>query len=113
MAAPDIGHPVNLGNPGEYTILELAETVRELTDASVPLVFKPLPKDDPTRRRPDISIARATLGWSPKTNLREGLSRTIDYFESALIRSGQKTAPASVSHLFNHGGVVSAVGAGR
>jgi UDP-glucuronate decarboxylase len=113
MNAPDTGHPVNLGNPGEYTILELAEAVRELTDTQVPLVFKPLPKDDPTRRRPDISVARAKLGWSPRTNLREGLLHTIDYFESALVRSGQKPAPASVSHLFNHAIAVNAVGSGR
>jgi len=113
MNAPDIGHPVNLGNPGEYTILELAEMVRALTATSVPLIFKPLPKDDPTRRRPDVSVARSKLGWAPKTNLREGLRRTIDYFESALIRSGQKPVPATVSHLFNHAPAVSAGGSAR
>ena len=96
MDSPEeIGHPVNLGNPDEYTILELAEAVCDLTGRKGQIAFKPLPTDDPTRRRPDIAVASATLGWRPKTKLRDGLARTIDYFEAKLSRSGceQWTAP--------------------
>ncbi|MFO0816573.1 MAG: UDP-glucuronic acid decarboxylase family protein [Pirellulales bacterium] len=83
MEGPDefIG-PVNLGNPGEFTVKELAELVIELTDAKSRIVHHPLPADDPTRRRPDISLARAKLGWEPKIALREGLARTIEWFKS-------------------------------
>ena len=76
--------PVNLGNPGEFTIRELAETVIEMIGSRSRLVFHPLPSDDPRQRRPDISIARAQLGWEPKIALREGLARTIDYFDKLL-----------------------------
>ncbi len=74
--------PVNIGNPGEFTIRELAELVIELTGVSSKLVMKPLPADDPTRRRPDISLAKAKLDWQPKIPLREGLTKTIDWFKS-------------------------------
>ncbi len=74
--------PVNIGNPGEFTIRELAELVIELTGVSSKLVMKPLPADDPTRRRPDISLAKAKLDWQPKIPLREGLAKTIDWFKS-------------------------------
>lgn len=74
--------PVNLGNPGEFTIRELAEMVIELTDSSSQLVEKALPPDDPTRRRPDISLAQEKLDWEPVMPLREGLRRTIDWFRS-------------------------------
>lgn len=74
--------PVNIGNPGEFTIRELAELVIELTGVSSKLVMKPLPADDPTRRRPDISLAKAKLDWQPKIPLREGLGKTIDWFKS-------------------------------
>lgn len=84
-----IGHPVNLGNPREHTVLELAEMIKSLVGSQSPIVFKPLPKDDPTRRRPDISVARTRLGWQPKTRLEDGLLRTIEYFDAALVRSGQ------------------------
>ena len=74
--------PVNIGNPGEYTILQLAQKVIELTGATSKIIFKPLPQDDPMRRRPDISLAEKRLGWRPKTDLDKGLQRTIAYFES-------------------------------
>ncbi|MEI2703265.1 MAG: UDP-glucuronic acid decarboxylase family protein [Baekduia sp.] len=70
--------PVNIGNPNEFTLLELAEIVRELTGASSEIVFAPLPTDDPQIRRPDIAKARDLLGWEPTTELRDGLRRTID-----------------------------------
>ncbi|MBY6004238.1 SDR family oxidoreductase [Salipiger bermudensis] len=80
--------PVNLGNPGEFTIRELAETVIELTGSSTKLAFRPLPGDDPTQRKPDISRARETLNWEPKIALREGLQRTIAYFDDLLSGRG-------------------------
>jgi UDP-glucuronate decarboxylase len=76
--------PVNLGNPGEFTILELAEKVLGLTGSQSKLAFKPLPADDPKQRRPDIGLARSKLGWEPKVGLDEGLKRTIDYFRRLL-----------------------------
>lgn len=76
--------PVNIGNPGEFTILELAEMVIELTGSKSKIVHMPLPSDDPTQRRPDISLAKSALGWMPHTQLREGLIRTINYFSSLL-----------------------------
>ena len=102
MQSPDVGHPVNLGNPGEFTMLELAEMVSDLVGVPAKLEFKPLPTDDPTRRRPDITVARTQLGWQPKTPLREGLLRTIAYFDGMLARTGQKPAAASnVIHAVN------------
>ncbi len=79
--------PVNLGNPGEFTILELAEKVIDLTGSSSELVFKPLPSDDPTQRQPNISLAKEKLDWEPKVPLEVGLGKTIDYFDD-LLRSG-------------------------
>jgi nucleoside-diphosphate-sugar epimerase len=73
--------PVNLGNPEEYTMLELATLVQELNGTDLPLVFEPLPSDDPKQRKPDITQARALLGWEPKVPVRAGLSRTIQYFK--------------------------------
>jgi UDP-glucuronate decarboxylase len=85
MQSPDdcIG-PVNLGNPGEYTILEVAEMVLKLTGARSKIVFKPLPQDDPTQRQPDITLAKRTLAWEPKVTLEEGLQRTVAYFKTLL-----------------------------
>ncbi len=74
--------PVNVGNPDEYTVGELAELVVELTGTQSEIVVRPLPADDPRLRRPDISRARAQLGWEPKVGLRDGLARTIEYFQS-------------------------------
>ena len=79
--------PVNLGNPGEFTIRQLAELVIELTGANSRLEFRPLPADDPMQRKPDIALARERLGWAPTIALREGLTRTIAYFD-ALLRQG-------------------------
>ena len=83
MGAPDdfIG-PVNLGNPGEFTILQLAELTLELVGSQSKLVFEPLPEDDPTQRQPDISLATKHLDWQPKIPLREGLARTVEWFRS-------------------------------
>lgn len=80
--------PVNLGNPGEFTIRQLAELVVELTGSKSRIVRRPLPQDDPTRRRPDITRARELLGWEPTVQLREGLERTIAYFDEALSEDG-------------------------
>ncbi|MFC7704841.1 UDP-glucuronic acid decarboxylase family protein [Plastorhodobacter daqingensis] len=74
------GLPVNLGNPGEFTVMELAELVRAMTGTCSALVHRPLPADDPQRRRPDISRARAILGWEPKIPLGDGLQRTAEWF---------------------------------
>ena len=76
--------PVNLGNPHEFTILELAEKVIRLTGSRSKIVFKPLPADDPTQRRPDIELARQKLGWQPTIELEEGLRQTIEYFKNFL-----------------------------
>ncbi len=76
--------PVNLGNPGEFTIRELAETVLRLTGSRSPLEFRPLPENDPRQRQPDITLAREKLGWEPKVPLEEGLKETIAYFQRAL-----------------------------
>lgn len=76
--------PMNLGNPNEFTIRELAERVIELTGSSSRIVFRPLPADDPRQRQPDISLAREYLGWEPEVQLEEGLGKTIDYFEALL-----------------------------
>jgi UDP-glucuronate decarboxylase len=81
---PDFVGPVNLGNPREFTIRQLAETVIELTGSSSELVFKPLPSDDPLQRQPDISLAQSKLGWTPTVELRDGLGKTIEYFEATL-----------------------------
>jgi nucleoside-diphosphate-sugar epimerase len=72
--------PTNLGNPGEFTVRQLAELVLEMTGSGAPLDCLPLPPDDPRVRRPDITVARAVLGWEPRVELREGLERTIPYF---------------------------------
>jgi UDP-glucuronate decarboxylase len=76
--------PVNLGNPEEFTILELARTIIELTGSSSDIVTEELPKDDPERRKPDITLARSHLDWSPQVTLAEGLAKTIEYFDDLL-----------------------------
>lgn len=85
MASPNlfIG-PVNMGNPNEFTILELAEKVIKLTGSKSKIIYKPLPSDDPLMRQPDISLAKKELNWSPKIELEEGLIKTIDYFKSVI-----------------------------
>ncbi len=86
MATPDeMTGPMNIGNPTEFTIKELAEKVIDMTHSQSTLTFEKLPSDDPTQRRPDISMARQRLGWEPNIQLEEGLRSTIRYFESALL----------------------------
>ena len=80
----DVTGPINLGKPGEFTILELAEKVIELSNSKSEIVFKKLPADDPKQRRPDITQARKILEWEPEIELKEGLKRTIDYFDELL-----------------------------
>ena len=76
--------PVNIGNPSEFTIKELAEVVREAINPGLPLVYRPLPQDDPLQRKPDIGLAMKRLAWSPKVSLVDGLAETIDYFRSVV-----------------------------
>ncbi len=94
MNGPDdfVG-PVNLGNPGEFTMRELALLVLELTGSKSKLVHLPLPADDPTQRKPDISLARERLGWEPKVPLREGLIPTIEWFRSIDLRLYRPPTP--------------------
>jgi UDP-glucuronate decarboxylase len=87
MNADGIHEPVNLGNPGEFSIRQLAEAIAELCEAELKTVACPLPQDDPTQRRPNISRAAELLGWQPTVQLREGLERTIPYFAGRLRRS--------------------------
>ncbi|MGD2033422.1 MAG: SDR family oxidoreductase [Bacteroidales bacterium] len=87
MNTPDeVTGPVNLGNPNEFTILQLAEKIIELTGSKSKLVFEPLPEDDPTQRKPDISKAKELLNWEPSVQLKEGLMKTIEYFKTLLIK---------------------------
>jgi len=76
--------PVNLGNPGEYTVLELAESILRIAKSNSKLVHKPLPQDDPRQRQPDITLAQNTLGWAPRVHLEDGLKETVDYFRRIL-----------------------------
>jgi len=88
MKSPDdFTGPVNLGNPGEFSIMELARKVVAMTGARSEIILKPLPTDDPRQRKPDILLAKNMLGWEPKINLEVGLAHTIDYFEN-LLREG-------------------------
>jgi nucleoside-diphosphate-sugar epimerase len=77
--------PVNVGNPSELTVLEIAEKIKKLTGTKSKIVFKPMPADDPLRRRPDITLAKKELGWEPKISLEEGLTKTIAYFKARQI----------------------------
>lgn len=88
-SADDFTGPVNLGNPREFSIRELAELVLSLTGSKSKIVTKPLPTDDPVRRRPDITLAKTKLGWEPRVTLEEGLSETIAYFRELIARHGQ------------------------
>ena len=85
MASPDdVTGPMNMGNPGEFTIRELAEKVVALTGSASKIVCEPLPDDDPRQRRPDISLARKCLGWEPRIALEHGLKQTIAYFDALM-----------------------------
>jgi dTDP-glucose 4,6-dehydratase len=81
--------PINIGNPAEFTVLQLAQIVIEVTGSGSELVFQPLPTDDPTRRRPDITLAREQLGWEPKVSLREGLVRTYEWYQKERARDAR------------------------
>jgi dTDP-glucose 4,6-dehydratase len=87
LAASDEHTPVNIGNPSEFTMLECAKEVLAVTRSKSTLVYQPLPQDDPTRRRPDITLAKELLGWEPKIPLREGLERSLDYFKACVSTS--------------------------
>ena len=91
MNGPDefVG-PVNLGNPGEFTIKELAELVIQMTGSASQIIYMPLPADDPTQRKPDITLAKQNLGWEPKISLQDGLRSTIDYFRGIDLRQYRK-----------------------
>lgn len=93
---PDVTGPINIGNPTEFTIGELAETVIELTSSSSKIIFKPLPSDDPKQRKPNLTKAESILGWKPETKLRDGLVKTISYFDT-LLSSGPVAAFATRS----------------
>ena len=81
--------PCNIGNPNEFTILELAEAVIELAGSTSKIIFEPLPLDDPKQRKPDISLAKEKLGWEPRITFRDGLKRTIEYFKHILVTNGK------------------------
>jgi UDP-glucuronate decarboxylase len=95
METPEVTGPVNLGNPGEFTMLELAEMVRGMTGSVSEILFEALPQDDPVRRRPDITLAKNLLGWEPVVSLEDGLRLTIDYFDRLL--SGRHPVSAARS----------------
>jgi UDP-glucuronate decarboxylase len=86
MEAEDFIGPVNLGNPHEFTILELAQKIIAMTGSRSKIVRRPLPSDDPTQRQPDITLAKQKLGWQPKVDVDEGFKMTIDYFRKELAR---------------------------
>jgi UDP-glucuronate decarboxylase len=86
MGSENFIGPVNLGNPDEYTILDLAKKIVTMTGSASKIIYRPLPSDDPTQRMPDISLAEAKLGWRPKVSVDEGLRRTIEYFQNELVR---------------------------
>jgi len=76
--------PINIGNPGEFTILELAQKIIELTGSKSKIIYEPLPSDDPLQRKPDISLAREIIDWKPEIDLEIGLKRTIQYFRASV-----------------------------
>jgi len=93
MASPaEVTGPINLGNPEEYSMLELASVIIDLTGSKSKIVHRPLPQDDPRQRRPDISKARKFFSWSPSCKIRDGMQRTVDYFEDLLKDQSLKTA---------------------
>ncbi|WJH37618.1 SDR family oxidoreductase (plasmid) [Aliirhizobium terrae] len=101
-ASNGVTGPINLGNPGEFQIRELAEMVVEMTGSRSEIVFHPLPVDDPTQRKPDISKAKQDLGWQPTISLREGLEKTIAYFEWALSSAGEKSKMSFAQAAYAH-----------
>jgi len=99
MRQPDVTGPVNLGNPSEFTVLELAQKVLELTGSRSRVVHAPLPQDDPKVRRPDITRARALFGFEPQVSLEQGLEKTIDSFRRALGRVDSSGLRSIESHV--------------
>src|SRR5688572_33282444 len=99
----DHSGPVNIGNPTEYTVLQFARLIQELTQTDSPIEFRPLPVDDPKRRRPDICQAKTLLGWEPRVPLAVGLARTIAYFrdELAVDRPAPREAELLVAQAAN------------
>ncbi|HET6577448.1 MAG TPA: UDP-glucuronic acid decarboxylase family protein [Gemmatimonadales bacterium] len=95
--------PVNLGNPVEFTIRELAERVMEMVGGDVRITFRPLPQDDPTRRQPDIARAREWLGWEPRTQLAQGLEHTVEFFRQRLTRRNRAAVPTVDEELTSPG----------
>ena len=91
MKTDSLVGPVNLGNPHEFEVLELAEKVTKITGSSSKIIFKPLPQDDPIQRKPDITLAKSKLGWQPKIELNEGLEKTVDYFRKKIFDSYQSS----------------------
>jgi dTDP-glucose 4,6-dehydratase len=87
LADSDTNEPVNIGNPHELTIEEIARTIIKLVGSNSKIVYRPLPVDDPKQRRPDITRARTILGWEPKVSLEEGLLKTVDYFKAKVAAS--------------------------
>ena len=85
----DVTGPINLGNPGEFTILELAEKILSMTRSGSSIEYRPAMQDDPKQRQPDISLAKSVLGWQPVVPLEEGLRKTIRYFQSQIENSAQ------------------------
>jgi UDP-glucuronate decarboxylase len=99
---PPFPGPINLGNPAEFTIVALAEQVLKLTGSRSRLIYEALPSDDPLQRRPDISLAREKLQWEPTVQLREGLSKTITYFDE-LLKGESQGAPSPSSSVRGQG----------
>jgi UDP-glucuronate decarboxylase len=98
MNAKGVHDPVNLGNPGEFSIRQLAEAIAEICGRKIEIELRPLPQDDPTQRRPDISRARELLDWEPTVQLREGLERTVPYFAERLKRLTRTKAKQNGKH---------------
>ena len=88
MADPSVTGPMNLGNPKEFTIRELADVIRDVVGSRAPIIQLPLPTDDPKQRQPDIGFARKALNWEPRVQLRQGIEATVAYFDKLLAASG-------------------------
>jgi dTDP-glucose 4,6-dehydratase len=94
LARSDVHDPVNIGNPGEFTILECAHMVKKVTGSKSPITYEPLPQDDPRQRRPDITRAKTLLGWEPKIDLESGLKLSMDYFRQAIALEAEQSVGA-------------------
>ena len=97
LARSDVHDPVNIGNPGEFTILECAHMVQKVTGSKSPITYEPLPQDDPRQRRPDISRAKTLLGWEPKIDLEAGLKLSMGYFQQAIALEAEQSVGAARS----------------